>query len=203
MKRSYFLLFAVYSLLLAVFLWGCGGTSGPGAPGSSESEDTGINIKSVSITRDDGPDLDVYSDPTGCDGEPEELLTRKDAIITIVAAKLNETSTVDPFPASVEECKITYKKAIEDPSSPTIEDWTFYPNCTLISGTNACNIQLIDITRLSAYWDAVTNGINVPAEYPTHYIASYNCKYMNNFGDSGTFRTEYDIWLADFVMCGG
>jgi hypothetical protein len=201
MKRSYFLLFTVYSLLFSVLLCGCG--SGPGSPGSSGSEDTGIAIKAVSIARTDGPDLDVYSDPTGCDGEPETLLTRKDATISIEASKLNATSTFDPFPASVEECKITYRKASEDPSSPTIEDWTFYPNCSLISGTNICNIQLIDITRLMAYWDALTGGINEPAEYPTHYIASYKCKYMNNYGDSGTFETEYDIWLADFLMCGG
>lgn len=199
MKRSYFLLFTVCSLFFSVFLWGCG--AGPGAPGSSGSEDTGINIKSVSITRTDGPDLDVYSDPTGCSGSPETLLTRKDATITIGAEKLNATSTFDPFPASVEECTITYRKAIEDPSSPTIESWIFYPNCTLISGTTTCNVQLIDITRLGVYWDALTS--HEPAEYPTHYIASYKCTYMNNYGDSGTFETEYDIWLADFLMCGG
>ncbi len=202
MKRSYFILFTVCSLLFSVFLWGCG--AGPGAPGSSGSEDTGINIKSVSITRTDGPDLDVYSDPIGCSGNtPETLLTRKDATITIEAAKLNETSTFDPFPASVEECTITYKKAIEDPSSPTIESWTFYPNCTLISGINTCNVQLIDITRLVGYWDAVASGINDPAEYPTHYIAQYNCMYKNNFNKTGYFKVEYDMWLADFLMCGG
>jgi len=201
MKRSYFLLFTVCSLLFSVLLWGCG--AGPGAPGSSGSEDTGINIKSVSITREDGHDLDVFACDNACDGEPENLLTREDATITIEAAKLNATSTFDPFPASVEACTITYRKAIEDPSSPTIEDWTFYPNCTLISGINTCNVQLIDITRLVAYWDALTSGMNDPAEYPTHYIASYKCKYMNNYGDSGTFETEYDIWLADFNMCGG
>lgn len=201
MKRSYFLLFTVCSLLFSVFLWGCG--AGPGSPGSSGSEDTGINIKSVSITRTDGPDLDVFSCLDCCAGEPEPGLTRKDAIITIEAAKLNATSTFDPFPSSVEECKITYRKAIEDPSSPTIEDWTFYPNCTLISGSNTCNVQLIDISRLVAYWDARTSGINEPVEDPTHYIASYKCTYMNNYGDSGTFETEYDIWLANFNMCGG
>ena len=202
MKRNYFLLFTVCSLLFSVLLWGCG--DGPGAPGSSGSEDTGINIKSVSITRTDGPDLDVYSDPTGCTGNtPETLLTRKDATITIGAEKLNATSTFDPFPASVEECTITYRKAIEDPSSPTIESWIFYPNCTLISGTTICNVQLIDITRLGAYWNALTSGINDPAEYPTHYIAQYNCMYKNNFDKTGYFKVEYDIWLADFLMCGG
>jgi hypothetical protein len=200
MRKNKILLLTACCLFFALIFWGCG--SGPGSPGSSGSEDTGINIQSVSITRTDGPDLDVYSDPTGCKGEPETLLTRKDATISLVAAKLNENSTFDPFPASVEECTITYKKAVEDPVSPVIESLTFYPNCTLNSGSNTCDVQLIDITRLMAYWDALQQE-NVPAEYPTHYIAQYNCKYMNNYGDSGTFQTEYDIWLADFLVCGG
>jgi len=191
MKRSYFLLFTVCSLLFSVFLWGCGG-AGPGAPGSSGSEDTGINIKSVSITSE-SPDIDV------------SLLTREDATITIEAEKLNPSSTFDVFPAAVNECKITYKKAIEDPSAPTIESLTIYPNCPIISGTNTCNVTLIDITRKQAYWDAVQN-VNIPAECPTHYIAWYECKYMNNYGDSGTFEKGYDIWLANWSvdsMCGG
>jgi hypothetical protein len=188
MKRSYFLLFTVCSLFFSVFLWGCG--AGPGAPGSSGSEDTGINIKSVSIV-ESPPDIDVCS------------IGGANATIIIEAAKLNETSTFDPFPASVEECKITYRKAIEDPSSPTIESLTIYPNCPIISGTNECKVILIDSTRKQAYWNAVSGGINNPAEYPTHYIAQYNCKYMNNYGDSGTFETEYDIWLSAITVCGG
>jgi hypothetical protein len=201
MKENKILLLTACCLFFALIFWGCG--SGPGSPGSTGSEDTGITIKSVSITRTDGPDLDVYSDPTGCDGQPETLLTRKDATMTIESEMLNPNSTFDPFPASVEECTITYLKAIEDPSSPIIESWTFYPNCTLDSGSNTCVVQLIDISRLNAYWNAINNVINIPAENPTHYIAQYQCTYKNNNNKSGTFETEYDIWLADFLECGG
>ena len=200
MKRSYFLLFTVYCLLSTIFLWGCG--EGPGSPGSSGSEDTGINIKSVSITSE-SRDLDVFSCADCCDGEPEPGLTREDATISIESEKLNPNSTVDPYPASVEKCTITYKKATEDPSSPIIESLIIYPNCTIIEGSNSCTVTLIDIDRKRAYWDAKNNGINIPAEYPTHYIAQYNCKYVNNFGEEGSFQTEYDIYLADFDMCGG
>ncbi len=40
MKRVHFLLFTVCCLLSVIFLWGCG--SGPGSPGSTGSEDTGV-----------------------------------------------------------------------------------------------------------------------------------------------------------------
>jgi hypothetical protein len=202
MKKNYFLLFTVYCLLSTIFLWGCGG-SGPGSPGSSGSEDTGIQISAVSMTRDT-PDIDVYSCPDCCSGgEPEPALTREDAAISIESEQLNPNSTVDPYPASVEQCTITYKKAIEDPSAPTIEATTLYPNCSIISGSNTCNVTLIDITRKIAYWDGITEGQYNPAEYPTHYVAQYNCKYVNKFGDEGSFEVEYDFWLADFDLCGG
>jgi hypothetical protein len=198
MKRSHFFMFNIYCLFFSVFLWSCG--DGPGSPGSSGSEDTGIRITAVNIMSD-SPDLDVYSSPTACDGGPEALLTRTDATMTILAEKLNPNSTFDPFPASVEECIITYKKSVEDPSSPVIESMTTYPNCTILSDLNTCSITLMDIERKIDFWSALINGVNLPAEYPTHYVAQCRCKYVNNFGESGHFQTEYDIWLADWLIC--
>lgn len=200
MKKSYFLLITLCPLLFAVFLWGCG--EGTGSPGSSGSEDTGIQITAVSITSESS-DIDANSCLDCCDGEPEPGLTKEDATITIESAKLNPDSTVDPYPASVEQCTITYLKAIEDPSAPTIESMTIYPNCPVYEGSNTCNVALIDINRKTAYWDALQGGMNIPAEYPTHYIAQYKCKYVNTFGDGGSFEVEYDFWLADFDLCGG
>lgn len=186
-------------MLAALLLGSCGG--GAGAPGSYGSEDTGITIRSVDISRET-PDIDVYQNATLCDGEPELPLTREDATMTIDALKLNVNSTFDPFPAQVEECTITYKKANEDPSSPLLESLTIYPNCKLVSASNnTCNVTLIDIQRKQNYWNALNNGTNLPAEYPTHYVARYICKYTNNVGNSGSFQVEYDFWLADFIVC--
>jgi hypothetical protein len=199
MRRSHVLLTLCY-FLLAVVLAGCGG--GSGSPGSSGSETTGIQIQSVSITSEGGPDFDVYASPNACDGDPETLLHREDGTISITSSKLNPGSTFDPFPASVEDCTITYKKAHEDPSAPVIESWTIYPNCILDgTGTNDCPVSVIDITRKMQYWTGIGDGINKPAEYPTHYVASYRCKYMNQVGKSGYFSVEYDLWLADFLIC--
>jgi hypothetical protein len=209
MKKSHFLLFSICCFLLSVILWGCGG-GGPGAPGSTNSEDTGIILNAVTITTENGPDLDVYSAPLACPASsptgPETLLHREDATITIDASKLNpgttSNPTFDPFPASVEQCTITYKKAIEDPSAPVIESLTIYPNCSIVnSTTNSCPVTLIDITRKEKYWTDLTSGINLPAEQPTHYVAVYNCSYTNIVGKSGQFEVEYDIWLGDFLNC--
>ncbi|MFA6055177.1 MAG: hypothetical protein WC769_07390 [Thermodesulfovibrionales bacterium] len=204
MRRSYVLLTLCY-FLLASILAGCGG--GSGSPGSSGSEVTGIQIQSVTITSAAGPDFDVFSAPLACPAAnptgPETLLHREDAVISITAAKLNPGGAFNPFPASVEECTITYKKANEDPSAPVIESWKIFPNCEL-DGTvpNDCPVSLIDITRKQQYWNGIGDGIHIPAEYPTHYIASYKCKYMNLVGKSGYFKVEYDLWLADFLICG-
>ncbi|MEF9427492.1 MAG: hypothetical protein L0956_10140 [Candidatus Mariimomonas ferrooxydans] len=202
MKKRYI----ISSLILTgfLFLYGCGGGSG-GAPGSSGSEDTGIMLRAVSIvgnptSTDLTPDIDVALH--FCDEEqtePEEGLFRVDATITIDAALVN--TGFDTFPASVEECTITYKKANEDPASPIIEKLTDYPNCPIYDGTNECVVELIDIQRKVDYWDDVDSGLNTPAEYPTHYAAVYECKYINIYGESGTFQVEYDIRLADFNTC--
>jgi len=202
MKKGYL----IVSLILMGFLFmNCGSNSTGGSPGSSGSEETGILIQSVSIagnptSTDLTPDIDV--NVHYCDEEhttQEDGLFRVDATITINAGLVN--TLYDTFPATVEECTITYLKVNEDPASPILEEQTIYPNCPLIDGANSCDVLLIDIERKVDYWTAVWNGLNLPAEYPTKYVASYKCKYYNQFRKSGTFQVEYMIFLADFDTC--
>lgn len=197
MKKNHFLLFAVYCFLFNTVLWGCGG-GGPGAPGSTNSEDTGIRITAVNVTcpssSETCQDVDV---------QRSAGLTRTEVIMNIESEKLNPSSEFDPFPASVEKCNITYIKSVEDPSSPTLEDLTIFPNCTIggcvATCPDVCAVTLIDIQRKRDYWAALLGGVNIPAEYSTHYVARFNCTYVNNLSKTGTFQTEFDIWLADFV----
>jgi len=188
-------------ILISLSLFSCGGGTA-GAPGTSGSEDTGILITAVSITSET-PDLDTNTHlcPPDFTTSESPAIHRDDAVLTIDTAKLNANLISDPFPASVEQCTITYLKAVEDPSSPIIPSLTIFPNCTLIDGTNTCNVTLIDIQRKLNYWIAINNGLNLPSEYPTHYVAQLNCRYMGNFGKSGGFKVEFDIWLADFDHC--
>jgi hypothetical protein len=195
MKNKYYGFIIGLASLIA--LAGCGG--GQGAPGSSGSDGTGIIIKSVSIAPVNFDiDTAIHICPSG---QPEDGLFREDATLTIDATKLIPTSTDDPFSASVEECTITYRKANEDPASPIIETLTVYPNCTLVDGANSCVMPLMDVQRKIKWWNDFSQSTFAPAEYPTHYVASYNCKYVSAFGESGFFQVEVDVWLADWNLC--
>lgn len=197
-KHLWFLVILIALLPLA----GCGSGGRGGAPGSSGSSDTGVLIQSVNISSESGPDFDAFACATCCDGEPEPALTAESATMTIGATALNPDTSFDPFPASVEECNVTYKKANQDPASPIIASWTIYPNCTIIDDSaNACAIRVLDIQRKATYWNDVVGGLNLPAEYPTHYVAEVKCTYKNIFGERGSLQVEYDFWLADFDLC--
>ena len=198
-------------LLSTLPLFSCGGSE-VGSPGSSGSNDSGIVIQSVSIAgvetdTDKVPDIDANVrvckvDATTGEVTYEKGLFRVSAEITILAKKLNESGLSNPpFPASVEECTITYLKSNSDPSAPVIPSMTIYPNCVFNDSVEAtCSVPLIDIQRKRDYWAAISNGLNLPSEYPTHYVAKYYCKYKSEFG-TGYFPVEYDFWMADFNTC--
>ena len=212
MKTKY--VYAGLLLLLTLPLFSCGGGD-IGTPGSKGSVDTGIVIQSVSIkgvptATDLTPDIDANVhvcsvDPTTGIATYESGLFRVTADLTITATKLNQSGIGEsPFPASLEECTITYLRANEDPSAPLIPSLTVYPNCVLSDSAggnpNVCNVPLIDIQRKKDFWTALVGGINMPSEYPTHYVAKYVCGYRNGYG-RGTFPVEYDFWIADFETC--
>jgi hypothetical protein len=187
-----------FVILAVISLFNCG--SG-GAPGSTGSNDTGIMIKSaiLSVT---SPDIDTFQNC--CDDlcTTVEKFTRESATLTVTAENLTPTITSAHFPAKIQECTITYLKANEDPAAPIIETLTIYPNCTLVEGTTACDVTLIDITRKLQYsTPVIVNGTNSPAERPTHYVALMSCTYTNNFGKSGMFQAPLDLWLDNFDKC--
>ncbi|MBI5073618.1 MAG: hypothetical protein HZB62_00365 [Nitrospirae bacterium] len=203
MKGKYFISGLI--VLLTLPLFSCGGGD-IGAPGSTGTQETGIVIESVSIqgvpTESDGtPDIDANVHLCS-DGKPEAGLFRVTADISILAKRLNESGVAGPpFPASVEQCTVTYLRAVEDPSAPIIPSLTFFPNCIFTEATETtCNVPLIDIQRKNDFWNALVSGKNVPSERPTHYVAKYNCIYKNEFG-TGTFPVEYDFWIDDFENC--
>ena len=202
-KKHYGLISLV--ILAVISIINCGG--GGGAPGSSGSGDTGIMIQAANLTLV-SPDIDTFQCSACCGatattpGTPEPPLTRESATLNVETLNLNPDVTTAQFPATVTECTITYLKSNQDPAAPIIEDLVIYPECILTEGTNSCPVTLIDITRKLQYSDAViVNKTSVPSEYPTHYVVQYNCTYINNFGQTGYFQTEVDIWLADFLKC--
>lgn len=185
-----------------LFLVGCGGSGTGGSPGSSGSENTGIRIEHVSIIGNDETPEDIDVANHLCpDGtlEPVNALFREDATISIDASLVNPS--FDTFPASVEECYITYIKSDDDPAAPIIDTWTVFPNCGIFDGENTCKVNLIDIQRKVDFWDDIISGKFLPKNNATRYIARYDCTYMNNFREEGSFNIEYEIFLTDFDTC--
>ncbi len=194
---------------IMVALLSCGGTGG--APGSDPAS-TGIMITSTNLTVT-SPDIDTVQDC--CSPTPvmpaifaqacttlEKMITREDATLNVSTSNMTPDVTSAQFPASVQQCTITYIKANEDPAAPIIESLTIYPDCQLAVGANACPVTLIDITRKYQYSTPVfVTHTSSPAEQPTHYVAKYSCTYTNNFGKSGSFEAEIDLWLSDFNNC--
>lgn len=192
-------------ITLFLILSGCGGGELGGAPGS-DNGDTGILIKSVSVIGEEpaGGDNEIDThlhvcdpDPITGEGELEDGLFIANAKLTIDAHAVS----FDPFPASVEKCTITYLKGDESPDSPIIESLTIYPNCTLEEDdSNECTFVMMDVDRKWKWWDDV-NSINFSHTRPAPYTVRYDCTYVNQYGNSGTFQTEYDIWLDDWDYC--
>lgn len=201
MNRRYHSLILISFIL--VVLISCGGTGG--APGS-DTGDTGIMIQSATLSRTT-PDIDTVQDCCAVDTATNtcttvETFTREDVNLTVITSNLTPEITLAHFPASVEECTITYIKANEDPAAPIIEKLTIFPNCKLNEGTNTCAVTLIDIARKLQYSTPVyVTGTSIPAERPTHYVAKFSCNYINNFGKAGHFETEIDLWLSNFDNC--
>lgn len=201
MNRRYHSLILISFVLVALI--SCGGSGG--APGS-DTADTGIMIQSATLART-SPDIDTVQDCCSFDAATNtcgtvEVFTREDVTMSVITSNLTPTITTAHFPASVEQCTVTYLKANADPAAPIIEDLTIYPNCKLSEGANSCVVTLIDIARKLQYSIPVyVTGTHIPAERPTHYVAKFNCTYINNFGKSGHFQTEIDLWLSNFDNC--
>ncbi|MBI5101027.1 MAG: hypothetical protein HZB33_04245 [Nitrospirae bacterium] len=187
-----------FVILAVISLISCGGSGG--APGA-DPQNTGIMINSAILSMS-SPDIDAFQNCCNETCTSVEVFTRESATLDVTTANLTPAITDAQFPAKIQECTITYLKANEDPAAPIIESLTIFPNCTLVEGTNSCDVTIIDITRKLQYsTPVIVDQTHMPAERPTHYVALMTCTYTSNFGKSGTFQAPLDIWLDNFNKC--
>jgi hypothetical protein len=196
MRSRFFLVALMFLLSLTVI--SCGGGGG-GAPGSSDNGETGILIQSVLLSSE-SDDIDVFQNPTACDGEEESPLTDASGKMVITASPLNPDPAFSPFPGSIESCRVTYRSAVI--GAPVIESRTIFPNCSLINGTTECSVEIINISRKRQWWNDVATQKYIPAEYPTKYTVVYECDYQDGFRRHGQLGGRIDIDLADWLSCG-
>ena len=212
MKRVYFLMFTVCCSLLAVFLWGCG--SGPGSPGSTGSEDTGINVSAqvaglyLSTATSS---VDAFQDL--CDAGPPEVyetITDHQATVTFTATLLNPNTTFDVGNLYIEKYTIKFKRSTDSIGAPPIESDTRFVTIpiTAPSGlgttTVTATIELVDLVRKLQYADDMLSGTYNAAgpAYINNYTAIFTFYGKNDFGKEFTVKAQMNFQIGDFDNCG-
>jgi hypothetical protein len=205
-------------LLFAVFLWGCG--SGPGSPGSCNTEKTGV-ILSATITPEylgtNTYSVDAFRNPD-CDGDPTtddpEPFTDHGATVTINATLLNPDTTFKPGTLYIEKYTVEYRRSTDSIGTPPIESYTEYISITIdppLSGTGAtivtASVVFVDLTRKDRYESDMLSGqfssaLNNPY-YINNYTATYTFEGKNQYGEEFCFQAQKGFQIGNFDNCGG
>ncbi|OHE57246.1 MAG: hypothetical protein A2Z47_09110 [Thermodesulfovibrio sp. RBG_19FT_COMBO_42_12] len=207
MKKSYFLLITLCSLLFAVFLWGCG--EGPGSPGSEGSEDTGVEVTITNVThqyldQDIAWQIDIYP-IADCDGKPEtvdpELFSDDFAIFDFEGTPLNPNATITPGDLHVETYSVEF--FAKDPGSPPIERYDGFQRFTIPADGSITGVQIfiIDADRKIETSNLITAGIYIPQRMPMQYDMKITFNGQNDYGED--FKEEYltTVEMADYDHC--
>ena len=211
MKRNHFLLFAIYCLLSAVFIWGCG--SGPGSPGSYGCEDVGL-ICDVAITPTyqdaNTSSVDAFRDI--CDIGPPPVygyFADHSATATISLRRLNPNSTFLINPVYIERYTIEFRRSTDSIGAPPIQTFTGYKTITLTppSGTAIntfdATVVLVDLLRKDQYAIDVLSGRYSSGRY---YINNYTASYIfegQSLGKAIKIFGQVPFQIGSFDYCGG
>jgi hypothetical protein len=220
MKRVYFLLFTVCCLLLTVFLWGCG--SGPGSPGSSGSEDTGVIVDAVITPQYNGSNsysVDAFQGQCcsgaeipfngACSSTPTvEVFTDHDASVTFTARLVNPNTTFQVGNLYIEKYTIEYRRSTDSIGAPPIQSDTRFQTITIPAPTGSgtttvtASIIFLDLIRKDQYESDMTSGrYGSGLAYLNNYTAIYTFFGKNDFGKEFKIKSEVDFQIGDFDMC--
>ena len=209
MKKSYLILLALSSLLVTVFLWGCG--SGPGSPGSYGCEDVGL-ICDVTITPtyNDKNTYSVDAFPSDCDPDPAivdpEYFTDHSATASISLWRLNPTSTFLINPVYIEKYTIEFRRSTDSIGSPPIQSFTGYQTIVLTPPTGTTinivdtTVVLVDLIRKIQYQTDVLSG-----RYSSG-LANYTASYIfegQSMGKAIRILGQTNFQIGSFDYCGG
>jgi len=209
MKRNHFLLFAIYCLLSAVFIWGCG--SGPGSPGSYGCEDVGL-ICDVAITPTyqdaNTSSVDAFQDD--CDPDPAtvdpEYFADHSATATISLRRLNPNSTFLINPVYIERYTIEFRRATDSIGAPPIQTFSGYKTITLTPPTGTAintfdaTVVLVDLLRKDQYATDILSGrYSGPLN---NYTASYIFEGQS-LGKAIRIFGQVPFQIGSFDNCGG
>lgn len=218
MKRVHYLLLAVCCLILSGLFLACG--SGPGSPGSTGSEKTGVTLD-ASIAPANTIDVDAFQglccsgaeiSPGGsCSSTPTvEPFTDHAATVTITATLLNPNAQFAPGKLFVEEYTVEFRRSTDSIGAPPIEqiiDGTvgmpvvIAPPTGTGTTTVTTTVTLVDLIRKIKYASDINSGIFNSRDL-NNYTAIFTFKGKNDFGDAFTFQAETGFEMGDFNNCG-
>lgn len=209
MKRKYLLLLTL-CFLLSVFLLSCG--NGPGAPGSSGSEDTGVKIDvaiSPNYLGSDTSNVDAFQDI--CTGGSAEPFTDHGAQVTFTAHLLNPNATFTPGNLHIERYTIEYRRKDDSQNSPPIEFFEGFDRVTIVpptgTGTSSVTATLMffDLKRKFKYGDdmffVTPDVFSPPFPFINNYVAIYKFFGQNDFGTSFELEVIKEFSIGDYDNC--
>lgn len=211
MKRIHFLLFTVCCLLLAVFLWGCG--SGPGSPGSTGSEDTGIIVDAQVIGRYQDTDgiysVDAFQNVCS-EGPPPvlEFFADHQARVTFTARLVNPSTTFQIGNLYIDKYTVEFRRSTDSIGAPPIESDKRFKTITITapvgSGTTTLTdtLILVDLIRKVQYSNDMLSGrYGSGPTFINNYTAIFTFYGKNDFGKEFKIKTQMDFQIGDFDVC--
>ena len=211
MKKSYLILLALSSLLVAVLLWGCG--SGPGSPGSYGCEDVGL-ICDVTITPTYN-DKNTYSVDVVqqiCTAGPPpvyEIFTDHSATATMNLRLLNPGTTRLLEPIYIEKYTVEFRRSSDSIGAPPIQSDTRFKTIVLTPPTGTTintvetTVELVDLIRKIQYQTDVLSG---RYSFGPAYINNYTASYIfegQSMGKAIRIFGQVPFQIGSFDYCGG
>jgi hypothetical protein len=222
------LLFVICHLSFVIlFLSGCGG-NGPGSPGSTGTEDTGIVLNATIVPVYKGVNTNSVDAFQGiCCGSTEiaaggtcssgtstvEFFADHEATVTINANLLNPSAKFTPGNIYIEKYTVEFRRSTDSIGAPPIETIvdgtvgmpvviTFTPPVGDGVVTVTTTVTLVDLIRKIKYAADINSGVFTSNEL-NNYTAIYTFEGKNDFGDAFTFKAETGFEIGDFNNCGG
>ena len=211
MKRFHFLLFTVCCLLLTVFLWGCG--SGPGSPGSTGSEDTGIIVDAQVTGLYNGVEtnsVDAFREVRDPGPPPTfEIFTDHQATATFTARLVNPDTTFQVGNLYIDKYTVEFRRSTDSVGAPPIESDKRFQTITITApvgaGTTTVTVSgliLVDLIRKDQYANDMLSGrYSSGLSYINNYTAIYTFYGKNDFGKEFTIKAEMNFAIGDFDYC--
>lgn len=211
MKRSHLYTVLLSLVILSLSLWGCG--SGPGQPGSSGSEDTGVKLEATVTPLylgENTSSVDVIQSICDIGPPPEfESFTDHQATLTVLASLLNPNNQIPPGTLFIENYTVQFRRSNDSIGAPPIESDTRFKSIVIvppISGTSATSttdtVILVDLKRKEKYrQDMLTGQYTSGLALINNYTATYTFTGKNQYGEGFSFIVQHDFQIGSFDYC--